>query len=167
MHQRHRRAMVPPGGWTPEALARRERAIGLNPWGGGNHNSIGCEFFEMGLWDRAASEFEIAIKINPWRAAFKANLARAYVALGRYEDAERMARAALKRDPKMSSAYFTLGLVCEAQGRLEESADWYRICLASSPSIVIRKDVREDLEIVLKKIAEKRQGQNEGPGPIQ
>ena len=164
MPKRRRTATVPPGGWTPEKVARRERALGRNPWGGGNHNSLGCEFFEMGLWERAASEFEIAIEINPWRAVFKANLARAYVVLGRYDDAERAARGALARDPKTSSAYFTLGLVCEAQGRLEEAADWYRICLASAPSIVIRHDVQEDLELVLSKLEKQRKGRQSHHG---
>jgi tetratricopeptide (TPR) repeat protein len=164
MTRRKRRPTVPPGGWTPEKIARRERALGRNPWGGGNHNSLGCEFFEMGLWDRAVSEFEIAIEINPWRAVYKANLARACVALGRYADAERAAKAALARDPKTPSAYFTLGLVCEAQERFEDAADWYRICLASGPSIVIRRDVQEDLEIVLAKLEKQRKGRRQHHG---
>lgn len=157
---RRRQAMVPPGGWTPEAIRRREKAIGLNPWGGGNHNSMGCEFFEMGAWDRAVEEFEIAIAINPWRAAFKANIARAYIALGRYDEAEAMAKAALASQPRMPSALFSLGLVAEARGRYEEAAVWYRRCLDSNASVVIRKDVQEDLNIVLALIEKQKK---EGP----
>jgi tetratricopeptide (TPR) repeat protein len=154
MAKKRKRIRISSGGMTPEAVARREKIIGLNPWGGYNHNSLGCEFGEMGSWALAASEFEMAIEINPWEPMFKANLARAFVALGRYEDAEAMAKAALARKPRLPLAFHALGLVSEVRGHYAKAAGWYRRCLDSGASVVIRREVQECLELVLERLKE-------------
>ena len=157
MARKRKRIAISSGGMTPEAGARREKIIGLNPWGGYNHNSLGCEFGEMGSWALAASEFERAIEINPWEAMFKANLARAYVALDRYDEAEAAANAALDRNPQLPLAFHALGLVSEVHGHYAKAAGWYRRCLDSGASVVIRREVQESLELVLERLKEQEE----------
>lgn len=154
MRRRRGKAYRPSPGQarTPEALALREEAIGLNPWGGYRHNLLGCEFFRMGHWELAVAELEKAVRINPWEAEFGANLARAYVAQGALDKAERAARAALARDRSSASALFALGMIDDARKDYAAAADWYRRCLDSKPSIVIRRDAAENLEIALSRI---------------
>lgn len=139
-------------GMTPEAVARRERAIGLNPWGGYNHNSLGCEFFQMRSWRLAIVEFERAVEINPWQAHFKANLARAYIADGQIEKGEAAARAALERDPASAGAMFAMGLASEAGNDFGSAIIWYRRCLLSNPSIAIKRDAEENIAYVVERM---------------
>jgi tetratricopeptide (TPR) repeat protein len=130
-------------------VARQERAIGRNPWGGYNHNSLGCEFARVCSWERAACEFERAVEINPWEGLFKVNLARAYLALGDVGKARKMAEAALEQSPKLCAAMFALALVCEHSGRLKSAVSWYRKCLDSGPESGIRHEAEENLAILL------------------
>ena len=139
----------PRKGWTPEAVARQERAIGRNPWGGYNHNSLGCEFARVCSWERAVSEFERAVEINPWEALFKANLSRAYLASGDAEKARLTAESALAQSPKLGAAMFALALVCERQGRRRSAMIWYRKCLDSDPGLGIKHEAEENLEVLL------------------
>ena len=144
-----RRYHGPRKGWTPEALARQERAIGRNPWGGHNHNSLGCEFAQAGSWELALSEFRRAVEINPWEALFKANLARAYLASGDAEKAQKTAEAALAQSPKLAAAMFVLALIFEERGRTKSAVHWYRRCLEAHPGLGMKREARENLEILL------------------
>lgn len=135
---------------TPEGARRREQILGQNPWGGYNHNALGCEFFEGRFWETAAQEFQIAVEINPWNAHFKANLSRAYLAWGRWKDAEFWALEALRQKPDESAALFCLGLLHEKNFRFDEALDDYHQCLAAKPSICIRREVEENIQNILK-----------------
>lgn len=150
MSRRKRRFKPSPGkAWTPEALAAREEAIGRNPWGGYNHNTLGSELLRMRHYDLALSEFKRAIDINPWNADFKANLGRTYVLRGDLQNAEDAAREALVRDPHCAAAMFVLGLVCQEWKAHALAVEWYERCLASNPSVAIRRDALENLRIAL------------------
>ena len=132
--------------WTPEALLRREKAIGRNPWGGFNHNNLGCEFARVGYWIAAVSEFEKAVEINPWQASFKANLARAYLSAGDARKAQQTVEAALQQDPNLVEGMFAAGLIHEKIGHAGEAIRWYRCCLDSKPSLGTRREAEESLE---------------------
>jgi tetratricopeptide (TPR) repeat protein len=144
-----KRNVGPRKGWTAEALARQERAIGRNPWGGYNHNSIGCEFARVCSWERAVSEFERAVEINPWEAFFKVNLSRAYLGSCDVEKARSMAEAALAQSPKLGSAMFALALAFERLGRGKSAMSWYRKCLDSRPGSGIKHEAEENLAMLL------------------
>ena len=144
-----RRSRGPRKGWTPQALALQEKAIGRNPWGGYNHNSLGCEFARVCYWERAVSEFERAVEINPWEALFKANLARAYLASGDVEKARKTAESALAQSPELGAAMFALALVCERLGRSKSAVSWYRKCLDSKPGLGIKHEAEENLATLL------------------
>ena len=144
-----RRTRGPKKGWTPQARARQEKAIGRNPWGGYNHNSLGCEFARVCSWERAILEFERAVEINPWEALFKANLSRAYLASGDMEKARLTAESALAQSPKLGAALFALALVFEHQGRRRSAMIWYRKCLDSDPGLGIKHEAEENLAVLL------------------
>ena len=136
--------------WTPEMLARRERILGPNPWGGHGHNALGCELFRMNAWARAVSEFEKAAEINPWKAQFKINLARALLALGDARKAKRILMAALKQAPKDPDGLFAMGMISEKLGERAEAIAWYKLCILAKPSWGIRRDAEENIEILVK-----------------
>ncbi len=138
-------SLTPGRSLTPESNRRREKAIGRNPWGGFNHNALGCELFAGRFFESAVLEFQIAIEINPWQAHFKANLSRAYVGLGRLEEAERWAMEALERKPDQTGALFSLGLVHEKRRQLAKALDYYVRCLKAKPPIEIRRDLEENI----------------------
>ena len=157
-----RRRREPRKGWTPEALARREKAIGQNPWGGYNHNNLGCDFAQMGAWEIALSEFKKAVEINPWEALFKANLARAYLASGDVEKAQTTAEAALARSPKLVAAMFAVALAFEHRGRTQSAVFWYRKCLGSKPGLAIKHEAEENLALLLAGRGRARLGSKSG-----
>jgi tetratricopeptide (TPR) repeat protein len=144
-----RRTRGPRKGWTPQARARREKALGRNPWGGYNHNSLGCEFARVCSWERAIFEFERAVDINPWEALFKVNLSRAHLASGEVEKARKLAEAALEQSPKLGAAMFALGMVMERLGSSKSAVSWYRKCLDSDPGLGIKHEAEENLEVLL------------------
>lgn len=137
---------------TPEARDRRERLLAPNPWGGYNHNNLGCELFQMGHFEMAASEFRRAVEINPWKAFFKANLARALLALGRIDAAKVMISKALDQEPGQSGTLFAHALILERLGDDERALEAYRACIAAGPSIVIKRDIEENLNNLLKRM---------------
>lgn len=127
-------------------MVRREKAIGPNPWGGYNHNSLGREFFQVGYWEMAVSEFEKAVEINPWQALFKVNLARAYLSAGDAKKAQRAVDAALRQEPNSVAGMFAAGLIHEKLGHADEAIRWYRRCLALKPSLGMRWQAEESLD---------------------
>jgi len=131
--------------WTPEALARREKIIGRNPWGGYNHNNLGCEFARVGYWAPAVKEFETAVEINPWQASFKANLARAYLHVGELDKAQAAVDAALQAEPEMFAALMTAGMIQERSNHIDEALRWYRRCLSLKTSWSERRQVVESI----------------------
>lgn len=137
---------------TPEARDRRERLLGPNPYGGHNHNNLGCELFQMGHFEMAAAEFQRAVEINPWKGFFKANLARALLALGQVDGAKAMIRKALDQEPNQPGALFAHALILEHIGENERAVAAYRACIKAGPSIVIKRDIEENLENLLKRM---------------
>jgi len=150
----------PRKGWTPEALARREKALGPNPWGGYNHNNLGCEFFRMGAWLHAVYEFERAVEINPWNASFKANLARAYLAAGELKKAQVSALASLGQDASLAQAWFAGALTLERLGNTSEAIEHYRKCLSLKPALGLKREVEENLELLVReaRMKERKEG---------
>jgi len=150
----------PRKGWTPEALARREKALGPNPWGGYNHNNLGCEFFRMGAWLHAVHEFERAVEINPWNASFKANLARAYLAADELQKAQSSALAAMRQDASLAQAWFASALTQERLGDASVAIEHYRECLALKPALGLKREAEENLELLAHE--ESMKGRREG-----
>jgi tetratricopeptide (TPR) repeat protein len=138
----------PRGGWTPEMLARKEQALGANPSGGFNHDALGCEFSRVGLWDKAACEFEKAVSINPWNAIFKFHLARAYLATEDFDNAECMAEAAQAQEPTLAAASLAVALVRERRGDRAQACLWYERCLSLNPEYFIKKEAEENLALL-------------------
>lgn len=139
------RGIGPRDGWTPEMLARKEHALGPNPSGGFNHDALGCEFFQVGLWDKAVTEFERAVAINPWKAIFKFHLFRAYLAMKEIDKAERMAEAIQAQAPSMSEAALAIALVREHRGEWMQARTWYRRCLSLDPDPWVKEEAEENL----------------------
>ncbi|MBI5244674.1 MAG: tetratricopeptide repeat protein [Elusimicrobia bacterium] len=137
--------------WTPEANARREKAIGRNPWGGYNHNNIGCEFARVGYWAAAVSEFERAVEINPWQASFKANLARAYLGAGELNKAQAAVDAALREEPEMFAAMITAAMIQEKLNHIDAALRWYRRCLSAKTSWSQSRQVVESIAWLIEK----------------
>lgn len=144
-----RRTTGPKGGWTPEMLAKREKALGKNPYGGHNHNAIGIEFFYGRSWHNAIMEFEKAIEINPWKADFKVNLGRAYLAAGDMAKARKALLAALDQEPKHADGLFAMALLCEKNKEYEDAINWYRLCILAKPSYGIKHDAEESIELLV------------------
>ena len=139
------RGIGPRDGWTPEMLARKEQALGPNPSGGFNHDALGCEFFQVGFWDKAVTEFERAVAINPWKAIFKFHLFRAYLAMKEIDKAERMAEALQTQAPSMSEAALAVALIREQRGERMQARTWYRRCLNLGPDYWVKKEAEENL----------------------
>lgn len=135
---------------TPRSLARREEALGPHPKAGGSHNSVGCEFFGAGMYAQASLEFAKAVRLNPWKAIFKANLARAYACDGRGDEAMEMMAAALRQAPDSADVLFAAGVIAEARKEPKAAILFYRRCLAAKPHILIERDARENLEVLLR-----------------
>jgi len=135
----------PRDGWTPEMLAKKEKALGPNPYAGFNHDDLGCEFFRVGLWERAISEFEQAVSLNPWKAIFKFHLTRAYLAAKMVEKAERIAEALQAQAPSLPEAALAMGLIREKRGDRLQARTWYERCLILKPDYWIKKEAEESL----------------------
>ena len=141
---------------TPEARLERERIIGPNPWAGGEHNNIGCEFMRMDSVKLAIAEFEKAVELNPWKAVFKVNLARAYIRNSDFEKAEQRLSETMKQEPHSPVGLFAWGLLCEAVGRMEEGIRYYVECLKYCSEGSIKRQAEENLA-VLRRAKKKKQ----------
>ena len=132
-------------GWTPEMLARKEKSLGPNPFGGQNHDTLGCKFFQVGLWPHAIHEFELAVKINPWKAQFKVHLSIAYLAAGQIEKADQLAEAAIVQAPTLASAALAVARVSERKGDRLAARAWFERCLTFRPDWEVRREAEESL----------------------
>jgi tetratricopeptide (TPR) repeat protein len=130
---------------TPEARAKREEILGPNPWGGYDHNRLGCEFLRRDALDLALSEMERAVAINPWEPTFKVNLFHAYLRKGRVEEAAKTLDEALEQEPRLAAGWFAYALLYEKLSRREDAVRCYRKCLACAPGEAVRKQAYENL----------------------
>lgn len=130
---------------TPEAMARREQIIGRNPWGGYNHNSLGCEFMRMGSLNMAIAEFEKAVSLNPWEAKFKVSLARAYIQKGELEKARQQLTLLFGKQPDHAEALFAQALLYEAEGQFTRAISYYARCLEAAPGATMRRQALEGI----------------------
>ena len=133
---------------TPEALGKREEILGPTPWGGYDHNSLGCEFLRSGALDLAVSELEKAVTINPWEAVFKINLAHAYLRKGRVDEAAKNLDEALEREPRSAAGWFAYAILYEKLSLNEDAVGCYRRCLECSPEGPIRRQAAEKLDLL-------------------
>jgi len=78
------------------------------------HHNLGVIYLEeMGLYNKAISEYKTALKIYPKvDSAYNPyiGLARAYIAKGEYDEAIRYAKESIKSVPNEGKGYFNLGL---------------------------------------------------------
>lgn len=103
----------------------------------------------MCAWGHAVAEFERAVEINPWQAYFKANLARAYLVAGDLKKAEIMVAQALRQNATLAQTHFAAALIEEARGQMDAAIASYQKCLFLKPSLAIRRDVEENLNLLL------------------
>lgn len=133
----------------PEALAIREHILGPSPWGGHEHNSLGCEFLKRGALDLAIAELEKAVAINPWQPVFKINLAHAYLQKGKFKEASKNLDEALEQQPRSAAGWFAYAILCEKLSQNEDALRFYRRCLECSPEGPIRRQAAENLNLLL------------------
>lgn len=134
---------------TPEALAKREQILGPNPWGGYEHNSLGCEFLRRDALDLAIAEMERAVAMNPWEPMFKINLSHGYLRKGRWEEAAKTLDEALKQKPDLAVGWFAYALLYEKLSMREDAIRCYRKCLGCAPREAARKRAAENLDLLL------------------
>jgi tetratricopeptide (TPR) repeat protein len=88
----------------PEAIAKLEKAIRIDPQYRDAHVNLGVQYARQGRPADARAQFQKALDIGPPIASIYANLAFASLTLRQFEDAAGFARKALEMDPACSRA---------------------------------------------------------------
>ena len=95
----------------PQAIAKLEKAIRIDPSYRDAHCNLGVLYALMGRTADARAEFQKALDIGPPAAAIYANLALVSADVGEFAQAEAFARKALELDPGNTAVQQALQLV--------------------------------------------------------
>jgi tetratricopeptide (TPR) repeat protein len=92
----------------PQAIAKLEKAIRIDPSYRDAHCNLGVEYARAGRFTDAHAQFQKALDIGPPAAPIYADLALTSAAAGEFAQAEVFARKALELDPADSAARLLL-----------------------------------------------------------
>jgi tetratricopeptide (TPR) repeat protein len=92
----------------PQAIAKLEKAIRIDPSYRDAHCNLGVEYARAGRFTDAHAEFQKALEIGPPAAPIYADMALTSVAAGEFAQAVAFARKALELDPADSAAQLLL-----------------------------------------------------------
>jgi tetratricopeptide (TPR) repeat protein len=92
----------------PQAIAKLEKAIRIDPSYRDAHCNLGVEYARAGRFTDARAQFQKALDIGPPAAPIYADLALTSVAAGEFDQALAFAHKALELDPADSAAQLLL-----------------------------------------------------------
>lgn len=120
-------------GDTEKSLAYYRQAIELDPQFGEAYNSLGCIYFENGIYAEAERLFRTSVELIPDSADFLVNLGATLNALGRHEEAEAALRRAIVLKPSDAKAHHFLAIVLAGRGFPYEAMAVARQAIAIDP----------------------------------
>lgn len=114
-------------GRLEEAVKHYERCLEISPAFSEARNNLGSVYQELGLIDKAESEFLAVIgdRAYPTKELPNYNLARLYFTRGDFDQALTFVDAAIKLNSRFAMAHNLRGLVLEKQGKPAEAIDSY------------------------------------------
>ena len=107
---------------VPEALARYENAVSIDPDYLLARMDLGGLYLRTGAHAKAAEQFQAVLRIDPRTAGAYAGLGAAELALGNPAAAETAARKAIELDGALQVARYVLGASLAAQRKSESEA---------------------------------------------
>jgi tetratricopeptide (TPR) repeat protein len=116
----------------PEAIARLERSIRLDPAAAFAYNALGIAYLQQARYADALRAFEDAIGRAPRWAYPVHNMALAQTQLGDYEDAIASYKRAMLLAPAYSYLAYNLGLTYQKINRIDEARQAYERARALS-----------------------------------
>ncbi len=111
-----------------EAVKYYEECLKVNPSLTEAHNNLGAAYQEMGLIDKAESEFRIALSDVRYKSKELPyyNLARLYLARERFQEALGYVEKSLEIDRGMAMAYDLKGMILEKMNDLKGAIENYK-----------------------------------------
>lgn len=120
-------------GKLPEAAARLESALQINPNLLEADVNLVAVFGQLGQFAKAEEHFQAAERLEPKSAANHLNHGLLFAGQSKFPEAESEFRKALEIDPAFPSAQTNLGLALEAQQKLTESVQELRKAIEMNP----------------------------------
>ena len=120
-------------GRYPDAVARFEQALAIDPDSADVHSNLGVVYGMMGDVDRARERYRRALELEPDWVAPHYNLGSLLVRYGDPEAGRRHLERALELDPQHVDAANNLGVALVALGRPREAIAAYDRVLALDP----------------------------------
>jgi hypothetical protein len=109
------------------------------------HLSLGKNYKDSKMFDRAAEQYLIAIKLKPDFAAAHNNLAVAYASQGLWDMAIAEFQATLRLMPDFPAAHYNLGLAYSARGQSDKAAEEYQNALRLKPDFLEARQRLNDI----------------------
>jgi tetratricopeptide (TPR) repeat protein len=146
-------------GQAPEAAARFEQALSIDPGYTDARLNLAAALTDMGRLDEAATHCERALEGNPLSVAALINLGRVRLEQNRLGEAEQALARAVALAPGDLLARNNLGACLARQGRLEEAVREFTEVLRIDP---FREGARENLDLA-RSMMEKRRTEQRAP----
>ena len=120
-------------GNLPEAIAKFQKAIELDPKHAPAHLSWGAALGTQGKLPEAIAKFQKAIELDPNQPDSYTGWGLAFSSQGKLPEAIAKYQKAIELDPKYTFAYWRWGFVLRKQGKLPEAIDKYRKLIELDP----------------------------------
>jgi Flp pilus assembly protein TadD len=133
-------------GRVPDAMARLETALRLDPDHTEAHNNLGHVLQLQGKPAKAIPHFREAVRLAPASDLVHVNLANALQETGEVNEAITQFRVAIALNPGVASAHNNLGVALGSLGLLDEAEEHFRQALEIRPDYA---DAQENLDMVL------------------
>jgi tetratricopeptide (TPR) repeat protein len=117
------------------AEAPLRKALRLDPYSAGTHETLGLTLDALGRPGDAAASLWQAAQLDPRNAALPFQAGLAFAAAGKTADAELGIREAVRRDPRQDRAWYNLGLLLAKPPRLTEARDALARAESIAPSV--------------------------------
>ncbi len=120
-------------GRYPEATARLEEALALDPGWAPARNNLGLALARSGRLAEARVHFQEALRLQPGSAEARLNLANVLALQGLPAEALVQVREAVRLAPRLAMAHNNLGVYLLREGRREEARGEFREALRLDP----------------------------------
>ena len=121
-------------GRIPEAMARYEAAININPRCARAHLNRGNVFLAMANFDEARSAYELAITCDPRYAGAHFNLGNLNYKIGEFELALRNYHDTVDIKPDFADAWVAMANAFDSLGRTADAVGCYQRALTINPN---------------------------------
>lgn len=104
-----------------------------SPWKARPHNNLGLAFDNLGLIDKAVSEYQKAVSLEPRFEEAYYNLGVVYYKQGRLDDAAREFQVAIGLNPDDADAHNNLGVIYSQLGYVNQAMQEFLIAIRLNP----------------------------------